>query len=161
MTRRRALVGLALGLAGCGSKFKTYNGPEVTQLYVQKSARRLYLLHGSQVLKAYDIDLGGAPVGPKQFEGDRKTPEGGYTIDRRNPNSQYHLSLGLSYPTDADRAFAMAAGKSPGGDIFIHGRDGKARGKNDWTVGCMAVKDREIQQIYAMVRVGTPIFIAP
>lgn len=156
-----ALLLLALSLPACGSKFRTYNGPEVTQLYVQKSARKLYLLHGTQVLKAYDIDLGRAPVGPKQVEGDGKTPEGGYFIDRRNPNSQYHLSLGISYPNDTDRAFADAAAKPPGGDIFIHGRSGKSNGRTDWTVGCIAVKDREIEQIYAMVRDGTPIYIAP
>ena len=155
------VLAIALALAGCGSKFRTYNGPEVTQLYVQKSARKLYLLHETQVLEAYDIDLGGTPVGHKEFEGDGKTPEGGYYIDRRNPNSQYHLSIGISYPNPADLAFAEAAGKLPGGDIFIHGQNGKDRGRDDWTVGCIAVKDREIEQIYAMVRTGTPIFIAP
>lgn len=155
------VVAVALALAGCGSKFKTYNGPEVTQVYVQKSARRLYLLHGTSVLKAYDVDLGTAPAGPKQFEGDGKTPEGGYVIDRRNPNSRYHLSLGISYPNEADRAFAQAAGKLPGGDIFIHGTNKASGGRDDWTVGCIAVKDREIEDIYAMVRDGTPIFIAP
>ena len=155
------VVALVLGIAGCSTKFKTYNGPEVTQVYIRKSARRMYLLHGSQVLKAYDIDLGSAPFGPKQFEGDGKTPEGGYVIDRRNPNSTYHLSLGISYPNVADRAFAAAAGRPTGGDIFIHGRDGKRGGKDDWTVGCIAVKDREIEDIYAMVRDGTPIWIAP
>jgi murein L,D-transpeptidase YafK len=155
------LVAAMLALAGCGSKFKTYNGPEVTQIYVQKSARRMYLLHGNSVLKAYDIDLGTAPAGHKQFEGDGKTPEGGYFIDRRNPNSRYYLSLGISYPNEADRAFAAAAGRSPGGDIFIHGRNKASGGRDDWTVGCIAVKDREIEDIYAMVRDGTPIFIAP
>jgi len=155
------VVAAALVLAGCGTKFKTYNGPEVTQVYVQKSARRMYLLQGNQVLKAYDIDLGTAPAGPKQFEGDGKTPEGGYVIDRRNPNSTYYLSLGISYPNPADREFAQAASRSPGGDIFIHGRDGKRGGRDDWTVGCIAVKDREIKDIYAMVRDGTPIWIAP
>jgi murein L,D-transpeptidase YafK len=155
------LVAAMLALAGCGSKFRTYNGPEVTQIYVQKSERRMYLLHGNSVLKAYDIDLGTAPAGHKQFEGDGKTPEGGYVIDRRNPNSRYHLSLGISYPNEADRAFAAAAGKPPGGDIFIHGRNKASGGRDDWTVGCIAVKDREIEDIYAMVRNGTPIFIAP
>ena len=156
-----AILALAFSLAACGSKFKTYTGPEVTQLYIQKSARRLYLLHGSEVLQAYEIDLGAAPIGPKQVEGDRKTPEGAYVIDRRNPNSQYHLSLGISYPTPDQTLAAAALGQKPGGDIFIHGRNGKARGREDWTVGCIAVKDREIEEIYSMVRDGTPIFIAP
>ncbi len=154
-------VAAALALAGCASKFRTYNGPEVTQVYLQKTERRLYLLHGTTVLKAYDIDLGTVPAGHKQAEGDGKTPEGGYFIDRRNPNSRYHLSLGISYPNPADRAFATAAGQSPGGDIFIHGTSRASGGRKDWTAGCIAVKDREIEDIYAMVRDGTPIFIAP
>ena len=155
------LMAAALALAGCGSKFRSYNGPGVTQIYVQKSERRMYLLHGTSVLKAFDIDLGTAAAGHKQFEGDGKTPEGLYVIDRRNPNSRYHLSLGISYPNEADSAFAAAAAKSPGGDIFIHGTNKSSGGRDDWTVGCIAVKDREIEDIYAMVRDGTPIFIAP
>lgn len=155
------LMAAALALAGCASKFRTYNGPEVTQVYLQKTERRLYLLHGNSVLKAYDIDLGTVPAGHKQVEGDGKTPEGAYVIDRRNPNSRYHLSLGISYPNAADRAVAAAAGKPPGGDIFIHGTNRASGGRNDWTAGCIAVKDREIEDIYAMVRDGTPIFIAP
>ncbi|HAR52471.1 MAG TPA: hypothetical protein DCS45_11450, partial [Roseovarius nubinhibens] len=86
-----ALIG-AVALSGCSSKFKTYNGPEVTHVLVNKGARRMYLLHHNQVLKAYDIDLGFAPEGHKQFQGDGKTPEGRYVIDRRNPNSDFHLS---------------------------------------------------------------------
>lgn len=161
VTTTLALVALLAGLAGC-SKFKTYDGPEVTQINVYKASRRMYLMHGPVPLKAYDIGLGGNPVGDKQFEGDRKTPEGAYYISRRNPNSTYHLSLGISYPNDQDRAEAAAFGKAPGGDIFIHGRDGKNRGLGkDWTVGCIAVKDREMEDIYAMVRVGTPIVIQP
>ncbi len=158
------LVALALivGVAACGSKFRTYDGPEVTQIQVYKSKRMMLLLHNGTVLGNYDIALGGNPVGAKQFEGDRRTPEGLYFINRRNPNSQYHLSLGISYPNDENRAAAAALGKEPGGDIFIHGRDGKNKGRGrDWTVGCIAVKDREMEDIYAMVRVGTPIFIFP
>jgi murein L,D-transpeptidase YafK len=154
------LVGV---IAACGgSKFQRYDGPAVTQIQVYKAQRRMILLHNGTVLRSYDIGLGGNPVGHKQFEGDRRTPEGLYYIDRRNPQSRYHLSLGISYPNAEDRAFAKAAGKEPGGDIFIHGRDGKHRGRGaDWTVGCIAVTDREIEEIYAMVRVGTPIFIFP
>lgn len=153
----------AVALASCGdSKFRTYRGPEVTQIYVRKADRKMYLLHGSQVLKSYDIALGFAPQGDKQVEGDGKTPEGAYYIDRRNPNSEYHLSLGISYPNDVDRAEALALQKSPGGDIFIHGEDGANRGAPpDWTAGCIAVRDREIEEIYAMVRDGTPILIVP
>lgn len=156
------LAGLAT-LAACGdSKFKTYKGPEVTQVYVNKTARKMYLLHHSKVLESYDIALGFAPQGHKQFEGDGRTPEGVYYIDRRNPNSAYHLSVGISYPNPYDREAARAVGKSPGGDIFIHGQAGKAKGMPpDWTAGCIAVKDKEIEDIYAMLRDGTPIIIAP
>ena len=152
---------VAIGFAGC-SKFKTYNGPEVTHVVVNKSARRMYLIHEEKVLKAYDVGLGFAPVGDKKVEGDGRTPEGTYLIDRRNPNSQFHLSIGVSYPNMADRAEARELGKSPGGDIFIHGRPKKYRdGRRDWTAGCIAVTDREMERIYAMVRDGTPITITP
>ena len=159
-----AVSGLALGLSGCAtSKFRTYRGPEVTSIVVNKSARKMYLLHHDKVLRDFDIDLGFAPDGHKQFEGDGKTPEGTYYIDRRNPNSDFHLSLGISYPNAEDIAFARAQGKSPGGDIFIHGQpNGAAKTKRgDWTWGCIAVKNREIEDIYAMVRTGTPITIRP
>jgi murein L,D-transpeptidase YafK len=155
-----ALVALAVSCGG--SKFRTYNGPEVTRIVVMKSERKMYLLNGTTALKTYDIALGGNPIGDKQVEGDMKTPEGVYRIDRRNPNSSYHLSLGISYPNDQDRAEAKALGKSPGGDIFIHGRAGKNRGRGeDWTAGCISVKDREMEEVYSMVKVGTPIVIVP
>ncbi len=157
-----AIIGLVAGLSGCGSKFRSYDGPAVTQIQIHKADRTMYLLHGSQVLESYDVALGGNPVGDKKVEGDGKTPEGLYYINRRNPRSTYYLSLGISYPNDEDRAEATALGKEPGGDIFIHGRDGKNRGRGkDWTVGCIAVKDAEMEQIYSMVRLGTPIFIVP
>jgi len=157
------LAAASAGLvAACAprSKFRTYEGPEVTGIVVAKSDRRMYLVHDGRVLETYRIDLGQAPAGPKRFEGDGRTPEGTYLIDRRNPASRYHLSLGISYPNPSDRAFAAAAGKSPGGDIFIHGRSGRG-GRPDWTAGCIAVSDRAIEEIYAMVREGTPITIHP
>ena len=155
------LVLATLTLATCGTKFKSYNGPTVTLVEVHKADRRMYLLHGSQILKVYKIHLGGNPIGPKQFEGDGKTPEGGYVITHRNPNSAYHLSLGISYPNDADREFAKAADKLPGGDIFIHGANNNGASRGNWTVGCIAVSDRQIEEIYAMVQPGTPINIFP
>lgn len=156
-----ALVALIAIPASC-SKFKTYNGPEVTRIIVFKGERKMHLLHGNKALETFDIALGGNPIGDKQFEGDRKTPEGAYQIDRRNPNSTYHLSLGISYPNELDREEAKALGKAPGGDIFIHGRSGANRGRGpDWTAGCIAVKDREMEKVYSMVRVGTPISIYP
>lgn len=156
------ILGIATAVAGCGSKFRSYTGPEVTRVEVHKASRRMYLLHDTTILKEYKIGLGGNPVGPKQVEGDGKTPEGTYLINRRNPNSAYHLSLGISYPNQADVAEAEALGKEPGGDIFIHGRARQNRGKgSDWTAGCIAVKDGQMEEVYSMVRTGTPILIVP
>ena len=161
--RRTFLTTAALGLlSACGSKFRSYNGPAVTQILIYKGERKMYLLNGRRALETYNIALGGNPIGDKKFEGDLKTPEGLYYINRRNPNSNYHLSLGISYPNDADRAEAEALGKKPGGDIFIHGRARKNRGRGkDWTAGCIAVKDGQMEEVYSMVRVGTPIMILP
>lgn len=162
---RRLVLGGGAGLllSACGSKFKTYNGPEVTRIQVFKDQRKMYLLHEREILKEYIIRLGFTARGPKQFEGDGKTPEGAYFIDRQNPRSTYHLSLGISYPNARDRAFAASMNKKPGGDIFIHGGPpkGKRRGNRsrDWTAGCIALKDRQIEDVYAMVRIGTPIDI--
>jgi murein L,D-transpeptidase YafK len=153
---------VVLGLSGCASKFRRYDGPEVTSVQVQKADRKLFLLHNNQVLESYDIALGFTPVGHKQFEGDGKTPEGSYIISHRNPNSDYHLSLGISYPNDADRAFAELAQKPTGGDIFIHGHSSfRGKNKGDWTAGCIAVKDREVEVIYSMIKPGTVINILP
>ena len=163
MKRRDLLMGSAalMTLGACADpKFKRYSGPEVTFVVVNKGQRRMHLLHHETVLESYDIQLGFAPVGHKQFEGDGKTPEGLYRIDRRNPNSDFHLSIGISYPDTADVAFAKSQGKSPGGDIFVHGqKPGLRNGKGDWTWGCIAVKNNEIEDIYAMVRNGTLIQI--
>ena len=163
-TRRLFILGsLATFLSACANKFRKYNGPEVTRLQMFKGQRKLYLYNNSKVLKSYDFDLGFAPVGHKQFEGDGKTPEGAYTIDKRNPNSLFHLSVGISYPNEADIAFAKEQGRKPGGEIFIHGaqRPGIDPIKPDWTAGCIAVTNREIEESYAMVRDGTPIDIFP
>lgn len=154
-------IALAFGLSACGSKFKTYNGPAVTLIQVQKANRKMYLLHNDTVLKAYDIALGSAPSGHKQVEGDGRTPEGAYLIDRRNPNSRYHLSLGVSYPNVNDVVYASTMGMAPGGDIFIHGANGLRGNRGDWTWGCIAITDREIEDVYAMVRDGTVIQILP
>lgn len=156
------VVLFAFSLAGCASKFLRYDGPSVTSIQVHKGARKMYLLHEGLVLESYDIALGFAPVGHKQFEGDGKTPEGTYLISRRNPKSDYHLSVRVSYPNDADREFAALSGKEPGGDIFIHGHS-YFRGKNkgDWTAGCIAVTDREIEVVYSMIKPGTVIHILP
>jgi len=167
MKRRHLMMGgiAALGVSACttqSSKFKTYHGPPVTFVVINKEARRMYLMNQNDILKSFDVDLGFAPIGNKFFEGDGRTPEGTYLIDRRNPNSKFHLSLGISYPNAVDRAEAAALGKPPGGDIFIHGNSNLYRSKTaDWTWGCVAVTDEEMEDVYAMVRTGTPIQINP
>lgn len=165
MNRRTLILGgtamVALG-ACSNSKFKRYSGPEVTYVVVNKTDRKMWLLHHDRVLEQYNVQLGFSPVGHKQFEGDGRTPEGYYTIDRRNPNSKFHLSLGISYPNDFDRERAEAIGKSPGGNIFIHGQKKPGKmDKSDWTWGCISVSNKEIEDIYAMVRDGTPIVLTP
>ena len=120
----------------------------------------MYLTHHDKALKVYDIGLGFEPLGHKTREGDGRTPEGEYFIDRRNPSSQFHLSLGISYPNAEDRAYAARNGFSPGGDIFIHGRPSIYKdAPQDWTLGCIAVTNREMQEIYAMVKNDTRISI--
>lgn len=163
-TARAAMALLAvLFVASCGgeTKFKQYDGPPVTQVQVSKADRKMYLISGKSVVRSYDVGLGWNPVGHKQFEGDGKTPEGVYFIDRFNPNSRYHLSVGISYPNPQDTAFAMTQGRSPGGDIFFHGRgpEGNAATRKDWTAGCIAVDDKEIEEIYAMLSPGVAVII--
>ncbi|MEM9433582.1 MAG: L,D-transpeptidase family protein [Pseudomonadota bacterium] len=154
-------IGL-LVLAGCEKKFIPYNGPEITKVEVFKERRLLRVLHKNTVVKTYEMELGFGATGHKQFEGDGKTPEGRYFIDRRNPNSSFYLSLGISYPNSRDIAFARAQGKSPGGDIFIHGQPNVVGPRGpDWTAGCIAVTNKEMRELYAMVKLGTIIDIFP
>ena len=140
-------------------------GATVDRMIVDKSARTLTLLAGDRVLKAYPIRLGRNPSGPKTREGDSRTPEGVYVIDYRNPRSRFHLALHVSYPSPADTERAAAAGVPPGGDIMIHGLPnglgwlGRLHQLFDWTDGCIAVTDREIEEIYRAVPDGTPIEI--
>ena len=168
MMNRREFIPLtasALLLSACvsPSKFKTYRGPQVTRVVVEKSSRSMWLMSGRRVLKKYDVDLGFAPRGHKEIEGDGRTPEGSYFINRRNPNSAFHLSLGMSYPNAKDIAHAKALGKSPGGEIFIHGGPVLFgdRSKPDWTAGCISVTNKEMETIYAMVKNGTQIDVLP
>ncbi len=159
-----AATGLLSACSPRNSKFKTYNGPEITGIVVNKEERKMFLVNNGRALKTYDIELGFEPTGDKKVEGDGKTPEGTYFIDRRNPNSKFHLSLGISYPNAEDIAEARALGQSPGGDIFIHGQQNpfkRGRGDDDWTWGCISVTNREMEDIYAMVRTGTLITINP
>ncbi len=155
------LLFAVVGLSACNSKFRSYNGPAVTAIQVQKANRKMYLLHNDTVLKDYDIALGFAPVGHKEFEGDGKTPEGSYKIGYKNPNSRYHLSLNIDYPNETDTAYASSMGKTPGGDIMIHGGPNTKIRQRDWTAGCISVTDKQMEVIYSMVKPGTPILILP
>lgn len=160
ISRRSMIAGsAAFGLAGCASQPTVYSGPEVTRIQVLKERREMQLLNNRTLLKSYKIDLGFDPIGHKTQEGDGRTPEGGYRIDRRNPNSRFHLSLGISYPDASDLAYAKANGVDPGGDIFIHGTPQKWIGTPDWTWGCIAVTNEEMEEVYAMVDTGTLIYI--
>jgi murein L,D-transpeptidase YafK len=129
-------------------------------IYVYKARRQMELLRGDKVIARYRIALGDAPVGHKRRQGDERTPEGDYFISYRNDKSRFHLSLRISYPNEADRRRAKARGVDPGGDIMIHGATpiGYTR---DWTDGCIAVTNAEIEEIWRRVPIGTPIHIAP
>ncbi|HKA02208.1 MAG TPA: L,D-transpeptidase family protein [Candidatus Solibacter sp.] len=119
----------------------------------------MLLLRGNVILRQYRIALGRDPIGHKQQEGDGRTPEGHYVIDRRNPKSRFYLALHISYPNADDVERAQAAGVPPGSDIMIHGlKDGERRDE-DWTQGCIAVTDEEMDEIWCLVPDGTPIVI--
>jgi murein L,D-transpeptidase YafK len=140
---------------------------QVDRILIEKSKRTMSLLSGTEVLKTYKVALGGQPVGAKERQGDHKTPEGMYTVDAKIPGSQFYKALHISYPNSADRERAKTLGVSPGGGVEIHGL-GKQWGwvgsrhlLTDWTDGCIAVTDVEIDEIYAKVRVGTVVEIRP
>lgn len=134
---------------------------------VRKSEHSLTLLDHGKVLKSYKVALGGEPVGAKQRRGDHRTPEGIYVLDRRNPHSQFYRSIHVSYPNALDRDRARKLHASPGGDIYVHGLPngyraiGKAHRLRDWTDGCIAVTDEEMDEIWRAVPDGTPIEIRP
>mgnify|MGYP002651730834 CR=1 FL=1 len=156
---------VALAASCAPGKFKTYNGPPVTQIVVNKSARQMLFLSGNTVIKSYNVGLGNEPRGHKQFSGDGKTPEGIFKVDRLNDQSKFHLSLGLNYPRPQDRKRAKAAGVDPGGDIMIHGQPNQVpegyRVKGDWTAGCIAVTNAEVAEIFAHAKIGTEVEIRP
>jgi murein L,D-transpeptidase YafK len=136
-------------------------------IVVEKSHHRLSLYHHGTLLRSYLVALGQQPAGDKVRVGDHRTPEGLFRIEARNPDSRYHRSLKISYPDAAHRARARSLGVSPGGDIMIHGLParqawvGAAHRDFDWTEGCIAVTNREIEEIWSVVPVGTPILIKP
>lgn len=131
---------------------------------IEKAERRLTLYRGGAVIERFPIVLGFAPEGDKTREGDGRTPEGIYRIDRRNDRSSFHLSLGINYPRPDQRAAARAEGRNPGGDIFIHGQPNGYRGPTlnyDWTAGCAAVSNADIRRIWQRVAIGTRVEIRP
>jgi tetratricopeptide (TPR) repeat protein len=146
--------------------FALQKGP-ADRILIEKQERRLTLLSKGKVLKTYQVALGGNPNGAKERQGDNKTPEGTYVIDARNKNSRYHLSLHISYPNEKDRKRAKEMGISPGGDIMIHGIKngfswvGDLHTEVDWTKGCIAVTDEEIEEINKLAPNGTIVEIRP
>ncbi|HEU4497478.1 MAG TPA: L,D-transpeptidase family protein [Flavobacterium sp.] len=142
-------------------------GRIVDRIEVFKSKRKMMVYSGSDLLKIYAISLGKNPIGHKEFEGDCRTPEGVYIINDKNPNSGYHKNLGISYPNKKDVAHAKALGKNAGGHIKIHGlRNGRCyiskwhRWK-DWTAGCIAVTNDEVDELFESVKIGAAIEIHP
>ena len=148
------------------SKSKNIKADLVT---VIKSERKMYLSCKGKILKKYDIALGENPVGPKRVLGDKKTPEGKYKLDYYKANSSFYKALHISYPNRKDARNAWKLGKSPGGSIMIHGQPnhGEIKKKsffqryNDWTAGCIALENDEMDEVLRLVKVGTPIHIKP
>ncbi|MEO6716318.1 MAG: L,D-transpeptidase family protein [Novosphingobium sp.] len=162
--RTRSILALCLTLsAGAAQAEAPLALPEIDYIRVVKSARAMTLYSGGQAVHViHGIQLGDAPVGPKHFQGDERTPEGRYTIDYGNPGSAYHLSLHISYPSVRDVAYARSQGRSPGGLIFIHGQPNDwaaGRVPGDWTDGCISVSNEEIEALYEAVPDGTVIDI--
>lgn len=139
----------------------------VDRVFVEKSRRTLTLYSGAQIVKSYEVALGKHPEGRKGKQGDARTPEGHYVIDRRNANSGFHRALHVSYPNEDDRARALKANVDPGGDIMIHGIKnglgaiGRLHRLRDWTNGCIAVTNKEIEEIWDLVPDGTAVEIVP
>jgi murein L,D-transpeptidase YafK len=163
---RQACVLALFAIAGPAAAEPPLSLPLLDQVVVRKGERVMELYAGGRLVHTIaGIQLGDVPVGPKRFQGDERTPEGRYTIDYGNPGSSYRLSLHISYPNARDVAYARAQGRSPGGLIFIHGQpnDWTAgdRVPGDWTDGCIAVSDAEIEALWRAVPDGTAIDILP
>ena len=161
------LLGIVAGEESAHSNSASGHPPVVDRVVVVKSTRTLTLMAKGKALRGYKVALGGEPVGPKQQQGDHKTPEGAYVLDRRNPKSRFYKSIHISYPNEQDRKKAAKLGVDPGGDIMVHGLPngfgwlGATHRDKDWTDGCIAVTDEEIDEIWQLVRDGTPIEIRP
>ncbi|KRA44501.1 L,D-transpeptidase family protein [Pseudoxanthomonas sp. Root630] len=166
-TRRLTALLVACGLAPVHAHEAGRPAPallpvaqQADAIRVYKAQRRLDLLRDGRVIATYRVVLGGDPVGHKRQQGDQRTPEGDYRITYRNDRSRFHLSLRISYPGEADRRQAIARGVDPGGEIMIHGATPPGS-RTDWTEGCIAVTDAEMDAIWQRVPVGTPIRIDP
>jgi murein L,D-transpeptidase YafK len=163
------LAALATGmLAGCAGE-PTAKLTKADQVVVKKSERKMQLIQGGKVVREYRIALGDRPRGHKMQQGDERTPEGSYVLDWRNPHSRFHKSIHVSYPNARDLRFARFLGQDPGGMIMIHGQPNHIRSakikaeyrRRDWTDGCIAVQNHEMDEIWRSVRDGTPIKILP
>jgi murein L,D-transpeptidase YafK len=169
ITRRRrtcsAFIAISFGLLVITSHAQTKTIAD--SIVVSKSEHTLSLMSGNTVLKTYHVALGRGSAGAKQTVGDNRTPEGKYIIDEKKASSKFHKALHISYPNADDRARALKLGKSPGGDIEIHGLPatfawlGTAQRTLDWTSGCIALSNDEIDELWKMVPVGTPVKIDP
>ena len=138
---------------------------QIDRILIEKADRRLTVYRDGEALKSYRVALGFAPEGDKARQGDGRTPEGLFRIDRRNAQSAFNLSLGIDYPQPDDIARARAGGYSPGGDIFIHGQpngyDAVPTLRYDWTEGCIALADAEIEELWRVTPLGTEVEIRP
>jgi murein L,D-transpeptidase YafK len=172
MKRTKIAAIVICGVAGLPLRLAAADAPlaasaRADRVIVLKKDRKLVLMNGDRVLKTYRIALGGNPVGPKTRQGDHKTPEGTYVLNWRNPKSQFYRSIHISYPSAAETTNARKHGFSPGGDVFIHGLPngygfvGAAHRLHDWTDGCVAVTNDEIDEIWRTVPDGTPVEIKP
>lgn len=152
---------------GVASELSVPARAKVDRIVIEKKKRTLALMAGAKILKSYKVALGGQPLGAKDRQGDHKTPEGIYSVDAKNPNSQFYKALHISYPNQVDRANARKLGVRPGGDVEIHGLRAKwgwigaKHLLTDWTDGCIAVTNEEIDEIYPQIQVGTPVDIRP
>lgn len=159
---------LLTGCSYCTSQESTNKIAEdvvIDSLVVEKSDRTLSIFSNKKKIKEYKIGLGHTPTGKKQFEGDGKTPEGLYFIDAKSAVSKYHKNLNISYPNAEDVKYAKSIGKSAGGDIKIHGLPNAFNPKtyivSDWTLGCIALSNEEIDELYQHIKLGSPILILP
>lgn len=162
------LVALVLGFALYGALGPRPLPPltvQIDHILIDKSDRQLVVYRDGRPLRRYTVSLGFAPEGDKERQGDGRTPEGLFRIDRRNAASRFHLSLGIDYPQPQDVARAAAGSYSPGGDIFIHGQPrgvtGRMRIARDWTEGCIAVTNATMDELWRVTPVGTTVEIRP